>query len=119
MSICKNYYVISGYDLTGYETDKFDDWKWTNDGEKYHCYQSKGNIQLFYDPMCGDHLYFGYILAAGDQYCFETTKFSTKEIERQMYYVSIKLHELVNLGVISEDVWENIRYDIIAFEECT
>lgn len=46
MSVDRNYYVIAGYDLTGMETDKFDDWKWSEDGEKYTCYHRKGKIQL-------------------------------------------------------------------------
>ena len=119
MSICKNYYVIAGYDLTGFETDKYEDWQWTDEGEYYHCDHTKGEIQLFNDPMCGEHLYFGYILAAGDQYNFETTKFTTASIERQMSYVSIKLQNLIEIGVISKDVKNNSRYEVIAFEECT
>ena len=27
MSINKNYYAIAGYDLTGWQTDKYDEWK--------------------------------------------------------------------------------------------
>lgn len=37
MSMNKHYYVIAGYDLTGWETDKYEDWKWSDDGEKYIC----------------------------------------------------------------------------------
>ena len=45
MSISRNYYVIAGYDLTGFATDKFDDWKW-DDGEEYFCNQIKGYIKM-------------------------------------------------------------------------
>lgn len=119
MSICRNYYVIAGYDITGFETDKYDDWQWTDEGEEYHCNHTKGEIQLFNDPMCGDYLYFGYILAAGDQYDFKTTKFTTKDVELKMLEVTLKLYKLVELGVISKEIYDNIEYQIIAFEECT
>ena len=33
MSVNRNYYVIAGYDLTEFKTDKFKDWKWTEEGE--------------------------------------------------------------------------------------
>ena len=118
MSICRNYYVIAGYDLTGFETDKYDDWQWTDKGEEYHCNHTKGEIQLFNDQMRGEYLYFGYVLAAGDQYDFKTTKFTSTSIERQLPYVAVKLNELVNLGVISKDVYDHINYEVIVFEEC-
>ena len=39
MSMGSYYYVIAGYDLTGNETDKFKDWKWSDYGEDYICNQ--------------------------------------------------------------------------------
>ena len=84
MSVNRNYYVIAGYDLTGMETDKFDDWKWSDEGEDYICYQRKGKIQFFYDPMSGGHLYFGYILACGDMYEYETSKFKVEDVNGDM-----------------------------------
>ena len=87
MSVVSNYYVIAGYDLTGMETDKFDDWKWTDEGEKMICYQKKGYIQLFDDPMNGSHLYLGYILASGDEYGFKTAKINLNEVSRQEPYL--------------------------------
>ena len=117
MSICKNYYVIVGYDLTGYQTDKFDEWKW-NDGEEYFCYQTKGRIQLFDDPMSGDHLYLGYILAAGDQFNFDTTKFGISTIENYLPYVAHELMTLQAKKIISKEVKAS-SYQVIVFEECT
>lgn len=119
MSIDKNYYVIAGYDLTGQETDKFEDWKWTDDGEQYICNQIKGYIQLFDDPMSGEHLYLGYILANGDQYYFETTKFNMSyiaDVEGKAYEELIKLQEL---GVITKDPKFKPEFRVIVFEECT
>ena len=122
MSIVKNYYVIAGYDLTGLDTDKFNDWKWTEDGEKYICNQVKEEIQLFYDPINGEHLYLGYILACGDEYEFETTKIDIgTDINYVSKYVSETLHELQEIGVISKDYEHKnrLKYQIIIFEECT
>lgn len=119
MSINKNYYIILGYDLTCLKTDKYEDWKWTTEGESYNCNQIKGEIQLFDDPMCGEYLYFGYILAAGDQYSFETIKFTIRDIEEQMTHVTDKLLQLIDIGIIQKDPNLKFRPDVIVFEECT
>ena len=119
MSIDKNYYVIAGYDLTGQETDKFDDWKWTDEGEKYLCNQSKRHIQLFDDPMSGEHLYFGYVLANGDEYYFETTKFTIADIADVECIVYSQLVELQELEIITKDPKFKPEFRVIVFEECT
>lgn len=103
MSMERNYYVIAGYDLTGYDTDKYEDWKWTEEGEKYTCNQFKGETQLFDDPMSGSHLYLGYILASGDEYCFKTTSFEISVIEKFFGNVQSELTKLQDIGVISKD----------------
>lgn len=117
MSISRNYYVIAGYDLTGMKTDKFDDWKWTDEGEKYTCNQIKGKIQFFDDPMSGSHLYFGYILADGDMYEYETSKFKAEDINNARDDVKNELSKLVNMGLINPKFI--LEYQVIAFEECT
>lgn len=119
MSVTSNYYVIAGYDLTGWETDKYNDWKWDDEGEEYLCNQIKGRIQLFDDPMSGCHLYFGYILAKGYQYDFETTKFDADIINQVKDNVKGELDKLIELGVISADPKFNPKYQVIVFEECT
>ena len=119
MSITKNYYVIAGYDLTGWDNDKFDDWKWTDDGEKYFCNQTENHIQLFDDPMSSKHLYLGFILANGDEYDFKTFKFDTETINQVQGYVKSELVKLIDLGVISKDPKFKPRYQVIVFEECT
>lgn len=120
MSVNRNYYVITGYDLTKYKTDKYEDWRWTDEGEEFTCYQRKGCIQLFDDPMRGSHLYLGYIFVDGDEYDFKTTKFSIIEAELQNTNVDEKLRHLKDIGVLSEDLDEYaIPYEFIAFEECT
>ena len=118
MSLYKNYYIIAGYDLSAYKTEKYEDWKWTDEGEQYICRQSKGNIQLFDDPCNGDHLYLGYILANGDQYEFRSTNIETDIIDYQRIFVNNALFKLIGLGVI-DDCYKNIDYKVIVFEEVT
>lgn len=118
MSMEKNYYVIAGYDLTGYETDKYEDWRWTDEGETYTCNQIKGEIQLFDDPMSNSHLYFGYILASGDEYDFETVSLELSDIEKCSGNVNAELIKLQENGVISKDPHLKPVFRIIVFEEC-
>ena len=121
MSVYKNYYVIAGYDLTGYTTDKYKEWQWSAEWEDLTCRQTKGNIQLFYDPMCGNFLYLGYILAAGDEYEFETTKINVEDVSSKeiMYDVTSEFNKLVDAGLIKYEHKPFFPYRIIVFEECT
>lgn len=119
MSIERSYYVISGFDLTGFKTDKYDDWKWTNEGERFTCNQEKGEIQLFNDHMRDLHLYLGYIFSANDEYDFDTTKINYESFEFQKPYVINKLNELIDIGVIDRDILDYAKYEIIVFEECS
>lgn len=119
MSVNKNYYVIIGYDLTGWETDKFEDWKYTEEGEEYICNHIKGKIQLFDDPMSGEHLYFGHVLASGDEYEFETTVFDLTDVKIAFGNVRAELTKLQEIGVISKDPHFKPEIKIITFEECT
>lgn len=120
MSINRNYYVIAGYDLTKFITSKYDDWKWTEEGEKFTCNQSEGYIQLFDDPMNSSHLYLGYVLGNGDEYEFETTKINLNEVSRQEKYVLNKLRQIIDIGIV-KNVFESqdLKYEIIVFEECS
>ena len=118
MSIDKHYYVIAGYDLTSCKTEKYDDWKWTSQGESYLCYQRKCQIQLFDDPMSDSHLYFGYIFAAGDEYYFETSKFNAIDIASVFESVTLELSKLIEFGVVNQDPKNPPVFQVIAFEEC-
>lgn len=116
MSVESSYYSIVGYDLTGCETDKFEDWKWTNEGEQYFCNQVKDEIQLFDDPMNGTHLYFGYILACGDAYHVETARRDINDVMNKVGLVTNAFVKLKELGVIKED--NDRKCQFIMFEEC-
>jgi hypothetical protein len=118
MSIDKSYYVIAGYDLTDLKTDKYEKWKWTDEGEKFLCNQCKGNIQLFDDPMSDSYLYFGKILAAGDEYYFKTTKFDIQDILNSFEDVTQMVNLLRQYGVIEYNRRNIPIFQTIVFEEC-
>lgn len=121
MSIYKNYYVIAGYDLTGCITDKYEEWKWSKEWEELTSNQVKGSIQLFDDPMNGEYLYLGYVLAAGDEYEFETTEIDLNDISSEIikFKVTGKLDELIDAELIELKLETLSPYKIIVFEECT
>ena len=103
MSVDRNFYVICGYDITGYDTDKFNDWLWTKDGESFTCDQTVGKIQLFTDPMSGDHLRLGYILAAFEEYDgSKIYRINYLDIDRRFEDVYVKLKYLIEHGIIDE-----------------
>lgn len=67
MSTYATHYVILGYDFSNKRSEILDNnWIWTEEGENWTCRTSKGNIQLFTDPMNGIDLYFGYIISNRD-----------------------------------------------------
>lgn len=119
MSIDRSYYVIAGYDLTDLKTSKYRDWKWTDDGEMFLCNQVKGNIQLFDDPMSGSYLYLGFVLAAGDEFYFKTTKFDVTDVHAAFDDVSWALSKLQHAGVVAKDPNHVPVFQIIVFEECS
>lgn len=126
MSMTREDYIILGFDLSPYREQIYtDEWRTDENIDKWECYQSKGNIQLFTDPMSGLHLYFGYIVSAQDEYENpETTKISlvdenrghTEEIFDKVMD-AIKESKLISQSmqdVISED---NVTFEVICFAE--
>lgn len=120
MSVEKNYYVIVGYDLTKYVTPKYEDWRWTPEGEEYTNQHTKGNIQIFDDPMDSSYLYLGYILAEGDEYYFKTAKWNPIMLlsDEIKIAVTINLDDLITMGILSPEAY-SADYQMIVFEECT
>jgi hypothetical protein len=118
MSINKSYYVIAGYDLTAAVTDKYKDWKWTDEGEQYLCYQTNGRVQLFDDPMCGGYLYLGHIIASGDEYFFQTQIFNPWHVTYLKNNVDAVVEKLIKCGVIDGSKAKYISFRLMAFEEC-
>ena len=114
MSSVQSYYVIAGMDLSAFKTDKYKGWQWSEAWENYTCNQSRGKIQLFDDPT---YLYIGYILAAGDEYGFNTAMIKPEEIEEHRQQVIEEIKRLVKIGVISEKVLDSIDYGLIVFAD--
>lgn len=115
--IDRHNYVIVGYDLTEYRTDKYEDWKWTEEGEGYNCYPNKGEIQFFDDPMSGSHLYFGYILADVDEY--EMGYFDLSDFEKHYDNVTTELKKLKDIGIVSIDKNFEYKPKVMVFVECS
>lgn len=63
MSINKKTFLILGCDIKDCKTDKFEDWYWSEEGEKWQYYISEGNVQIINDGMNGKYMYLGYIIA--------------------------------------------------------
>lgn len=112
MGMEATHYTIIGYDLTGCKTNKFDDWRWTEEGERFFAYQSKGYIQFFDD---GNYLYFGYILSENSEYGDRESMCSIGDIQRPIPYIKARLRGLVSDGVINDIDYEKIR--LISFVE--
>ena len=118
MSVERTSYVIAGYDLTEYVTDKYDEWRWTYEGEEYVCNQIKDYIQLFDDPLNGEYLYLGYIFANIENWDgFNTEIINPEKIYDVMPDVAQKLLDLESKGIISKCPKLRLDYKLIVFEE--
>lgn len=116
MGMEATHYTIIGYDLTTFQTNKFENWKWTEEGEVYCNYQNKGYMQFFDDPACRNHLYFGYILSENSEYGDEKSTYFIEDIQRQIPFVRNKLKEFIRTGIITDNVgYEEIK--LISFME--
>lgn len=68
--------------------------------------------------MSDSYLYFGYVLASGDEYSFNTTSFEMSDIEKCFGKVKSELVKLQEIGVITKDPHFKPVFKIIVFEEC-
>lgn len=68
--------------------------------------------------MCGSYLYFGYVLASGNEYDFPTVTINTKESAQVEYDVREALRYLKEVGII-DNAADEAAYKLILFEECT
>lgn len=112
MGMYANFYTIVGYDFSAYK-DVLIDEKWAYDpkNEKYTCSQGTGFIQLFDDG----HVFFGYILADGDEYGMITSSMDVKELKEIKQKVDLKLYASgLNFCNLPDDALE---FKIISFVE--
>ena len=116
-------YIILGFDLSPYREQIYtDEWRTDENIDKWECCQTKGNIQLFTDPMSGLHLYFGYILSAQDEYDNpETTKINLgiKDMEKMWEKVLDAFNEtrLISEAMMEIIAEDNIPFEVICFTE--
>lgn len=120
MSMTREDYIILGFDLSPYREQIYtDEWHTNENIDKWEYCQTKGNIQLFTDPMSGSHLYFGYILSAQDEFDEpEVTKINLEDREDKYMdemYEKV-LDALYETKLISKSMMEVIEKDDVAFE---
>ena len=120
MSMTREDYIIFGFDLSPYRDQIYtEEWRTDENIDKWECYQSKGNIQLFTDPMSGLHLYFGYILLSQNEYDIpETIKINLvdngEEEVNEKY--DMVLEALIESNLIQQSMQETIENDKVPFE---
>lgn len=120
MSMTREDYIVLGFDLSPYREQIYtDEWRTDENIDKWEYCQTKGNIQLFTDPMSGSHLYFGYILSAQDEYDEpEVTKISLRDEEiKDMEKIWDKtMDALIESKLISESMMGVLEKDEVPFE---
>ena len=113
-------YIVLGFDLSPYREQIYtDEWCTDENIDKWEYCQTKGNIQLFTDPMSESHLYFGYILSAQDEYDEpEVTKISLRDEEiKDMEKIWDKtMDALIESKLISESMMGVLEEDEVPFE---
>lgn len=117
MSIERTTYVIYGCDLTGYETDKLNyDWNFTEDGERFTCYKSEGEIQLFTDNKT--YTYLGYVFAVMEEYGTNSAvKWTNSNARDHDYDIDEKIFTLQNKGLIKSSSKFYPEHKFIVFNE--
>lgn len=114
MSSIKTEYIVIGYDLTEDRELLYTE-EWTDNEEHIETWENnqvKGEIQLFSDPCCGNHLIFGYIVSVRGEGDSELERVVLAELERQKKYIDCKLWETgLNLSK------KAYQYGIIIFTE--
>ena len=117
MGMYRTTYVIYGCDLTGYETDKLNyDWNFTEDGERFTCYKSEGEIQLFTDNKT--YTYLGYIFAVMEEYGTNSAvKWTNSNARDHDYDIDEKIFTLQNKGLIKSSSKFYPEHKFIVFDE--
>lgn len=115
MSNVRKDYVIVGYDFSAFRnllyTEEFAE---NPDNEVYECYHRRGKIQIFSDSYSGEYLYFGYIVAANNEYEDKTSRISIADLQRQKNDID---YELKQMGWTSKLSGKPVPYQIISFVE--
>jgi len=119
MSVSVGFYTIAGYDLTNYKKDEYENFVYSKRYDELTDFQTKGNIQLFTDPMDGDHLFLGYVLSAiedDEMYGENITSIDVDEVMNKAEEVDKVLNELIEFGMINDNC--HAAFKILSFTEC-
>lgn len=117
MSVSKETFLIVGCDIKDRLTDKFEDWYWSEEGEKWHCFATEGNLQIIDDGMCGEYIYLGYIIASiEDDYSSFYKEIDSRHLSDYALEVMHGLQELIDFGVLNREECEDIGIKTILFK---
>lgn len=109
-----NVFVISGFDISDCDIEKYNEWRWSSEWETYCYQQEKGNIQLFEDKY-GHPLYFGYIWADDKFNTLSKCSFVVEEVNDVYRKIVESLSKLIQLGIVDKDITYKEKYQIIPF----
>lgn len=111
-------FLILGCDVDNYITEKYEEWRWSEEGERYTEYQAEEEMQFIEDGMCGMYNYFGYIISNIEDFYGKCTKELSNDVFNKRDDIIAELKKLVDIGVLKEDVL-NKELKLILFNHCT
>lgn len=117
MSVSKEVFLIVGCDIKDCLTDRYKDWKWSEEGERYHCFQEEGEIQIIDDGMSGDYTYIGHIIAKiEDDYSNIQKEINVDAYNFYAPYVVNKIQYLANfIGVLDANKIKDLTINMVLF----
>lgn len=118
MSVYSQIFLIIGCDVKDFVTEKYKEWRDSEEGERYTEYQTEEEMQFIEDGMCGMYNYFGYIISNIEDFYGECTKELSNDVFNKRDDIIAELRKLVDIGVLKEDVL-NEEMKLILFNHCT
>ena len=87
MSMTFETYVIYGWDITDWvDQEKFEDWKWEDENEKYFNSQCQGHVQLWDGGAYSDRIYLGYCIWSAEENNYSgATTWELEAGDREVY----------------------------------
>lgn len=120
MSVSEEVFLIVGCDIKDCVTDKFKDWRWSDEGEEYECNAVNGNIQIIDDGMCGNYTYIGYIVAnIKDHYSLIKEEIDVVNFDLHKKDVTNDIKHLADIGVLDKDKINDLEIEMILFVHCS
>lgn len=120
MSVSEEVFLIVGCDIKDCVTDKFEDWYWSDEGERYSCNAEKGHIHIIEDGMCGNYTYFGYIAAnIKDHYSIVKEEIDIDNFNLRKKEVENGIKYLADIGVLDKNKINDLKIKMILFVHCS